>query len=74
MSRRPDSLTAFSADTGEAWGRIQHPDARPSSGVLFSRDGQQLIVTTATGVIQMWQLDALRTGLRECGLDFPLPL
>lgn len=73
MARGVDSLTAFNAATGEVWGRIQHPDARPISGAVFTPDNRQLIVTTATGIIQMWQLDQLRAGLQDCGLDFPLP-
>ena len=73
LARRPDSLTAFDARTGAVWAEITHPDTRPLSGVVFSRDGRQLIVTTTTGLTHYWQLAELRAGLKSCGLDLPLP-
>lgn len=73
FARRPDSLTAFDAETGAVWGEIRHPDARLITGVAFSPDGRQLVVPTAANVIHFWQLAELRAGLAKCGLDFPLP-
>ncbi len=47
--------------------------ASPGNGarLTFSTDGQQLAVLSGNGALAVWDLAALRAGLRELGLDWP---
>jgi len=73
LLRRSHTLAALDARTGEVWCQWNHPDQQPITSLAFSPDGRRLAASCHTGVVQVWDIPLLRAGLKERGLDFPLP-
>jgi len=53
--------------------RLLAPDARFIERLRFSPDGSQLAAATQNRVILLWDLRAVRAGLRAIGVDWDLP-
>jgi serine/threonine protein kinase/WD40 repeat protein len=59
-------------ETLEEIATLTAPELGLVATMQFSPDGQRLFVTAAN-TVHVWDLDALRRGLRDCGLDWDLP-
>jgi eukaryotic-like serine/threonine-protein kinase len=69
MPQTRDSLSLFDISNRAEIARL--PTFAISSGPLtFSRDGSLLVAMGESGLIHVWDLNALRSGLREIGLDW----
>jgi WD40 repeat protein len=67
----------YDTETFELIATLEAPEVNAVSGLDFSRDGAQLVVSTAGQSIHRWDLRLIRGRLAELKLDFsrpPLPL
>ncbi len=66
----PREVALLDADTGEVWCRLETPEPGEVVALRFSPTGQHLAVATANHTVLLWDLTAVRTGLRELKLDW----
>lgn len=67
-------LRLVEVDTGHTLARLEGPEQCAVSGLTFSPDGSRLVVTTnETPSARVWNLRAIRRGLRDLGLDWQAP-
>jgi serine/threonine protein kinase/WD40 repeat protein len=70
------SLTAvelIEPATGRSVARLQPPDTDLIEWLAFSPDGGQLVVTTRTHAVRVWDLRAIRRQLQDIGMDWDRP-
>jgi serine/threonine protein kinase/WD40 repeat protein/tetratricopeptide (TPR) repeat protein len=59
--------------SGQLLAVLEAPYAAPLRGATFTPDGSQLITSTQTGMIRIWDLRRLRRELEQIGLDWNQP-
>jgi serine/threonine protein kinase/WD40 repeat protein len=65
-------LKLYAVPAMEEIATLTPPNENSFEGMSFSADGSQLAVS-ALGVLQVWDLRTIRSGLAELGLDWDLP-
>ncbi len=65
------SLRLVDLDGGEELAVLPVPDSHNLAAYEFSPDGRYVAAVTVRGAVQLWDLEHLRSRLRELGLDWP---
>lgn len=74
MEMSPAVIHLKDVATGQTVGQLEDPFGDRSNSIAFSHDGARLIVLSPSGsAIHVWDLRALRTCLKEMGLDWDWP-
>ena len=71
--QNPRLVQLIDVATGQELASLTSPDPRPIGDLSISADGSRLAAVCGDGVIQVWDLRALRQGLADVGLDWDLP-
>ncbi|HQR42417.1 MAG TPA: hypothetical protein PLX97_07025 [Gemmatales bacterium] len=58
--------------TGRELALLEGPEHQVDSGATFSHDGSRIIVASEDG-LHVWDLQSIRSQLREMGLDWDAP-
>ncbi len=66
-------VTLLDGETGEVWCRLEAPEPGSAVALRFSPDGRHLAVATVNHAAVLWDLAAVRAGLRDLKLDWPAP-
>lgn len=76
MACMPESVTLklYDPATGEERATLTPPTPARATGLGFSPDGGQLVVSTGTAVTYLWDLRLIRRQLREMSLDWDPPM
>jgi tetratricopeptide (TPR) repeat protein len=74
LSCEVGQVRLINPDTGGEIARLSVPDQTPLGPCFFSSDGSQLgAIGNETGILYVWNLRAIRAGLKGLGLDWKGP-
>jgi WD40 repeat protein/tRNA A-37 threonylcarbamoyl transferase component Bud32 len=73
LARSLTDIELYDLKTGQEVATLTAPEPYQLLWLCFSPDGSQLAAATGTSIAQLWDLRALRAGLRQLNLDWDLP-
>jgi WD40 repeat protein/tRNA A-37 threonylcarbamoyl transferase component Bud32 len=73
LARSLTDIELYDLKTGQEVATLTAPEPYHLLWLCFSPDGSQLAAATGTSIAQLWDLRALRAGLRQLDLDWNLP-
>jgi WD40 repeat protein len=74
MEMAPAVIHLKEVSTGRTVAQLEDPFGDRSNVISFSRDGTKLIVvSTYSSAVHVWDLRAIRAGLKPMGLDWDWP-
>jgi len=74
MEMAPAVIHFMEAASGRTLAQLEDPFGDRSDAIFFSRDGTKLIVVSSyAAAIHVWDLRAIRAGLKPMGLDWDWP-